>query len=63
MEHYGKQIQPVMRMLAEKGGVQNINPQGRYFERVIGRGLLSSWPDGSENLTHRKGESAHERHT
>lgn len=63
MELYGKQIQPIMRVLIEKGGVQNINPKGRYFERVIGRAMLSLWPDGPENHTYQKGESANERHT
>lgn len=43
MEVYGRQIQPLMRVLIEKGGVENINPKGRYFERAISRGLLSRW--------------------
>jgi alanine dehydrogenase len=63
MELYGKQIQPIMRTLIEKGGVQNINPQGRYFERAIGRAMLSLWPESLENNTNHKGEHAHERHT
>lgn len=43
MELYGNQLRPVMRALLEKGGVQNINPRGRYFERAIGRAMLSRW--------------------
>jgi alanine dehydrogenase len=43
MEVYGSQLNPIMRTLAEKGGAKNINPQGKYFERVIGRALLSRW--------------------
>jgi len=47
MEHYGNQLRPVMRMLIEKGGVQNIKPKGFFFERAIGRAMLSRWT-GSE---------------
>ena len=32
-----------MRTLIEKGGIQNINPRGRYFERAIARAQLSLW--------------------
>jgi len=47
MELYGNQLRPVMRMLIEKGGVQNVKPKGFYFERAIGRAMLSNW-SGSE---------------
>ena len=49
MELYGNQLRPIMRMLIEKGGVQNINPKGFFFERAISRALLSRWrnPEGS----------------
>ena len=40
---YGRQIQPLMRVLINKGGVENINPRGSYFERAISRALLSRW--------------------
>lgn len=40
---YGRQIQPLMRILIEKGGVENINPRGGYFERAISRAMLSHW--------------------
>jgi hypothetical protein len=43
MAHYGDQIRPIFRTLIDRGGVQNINPKGRYFERAIGRALLSQW--------------------
>ena len=43
MALYGDQVQPIFRTLIDRGGVQNINPQGRYFERAIGRALLSQW--------------------
>ena len=47
MELYGNQLRPIMRMLIEKGGLQNINPKGFFFERAIGRAMLSRWT-GSE---------------
>jgi alanine dehydrogenase len=47
MELYGNQLRPVMRMLIEKGGVQNIKQKGFYFERAITRAMLSRWT-GSE---------------
>jgi alanine dehydrogenase len=43
MQHYGQQLQPIMRTLIEKGGVQTIDPDGHYFERAIARARLSRW--------------------
>jgi len=43
MALYGAQIRPIFRAIIGRGGVQNIDPQGRYFERAIGRALLSRW--------------------
>ena len=43
MHLYGNQLRPVMRMLIEKGGTENIRPKGIYFERVIARAMLSNW--------------------
>jgi len=43
MALYGAQIRPIFRTIIERGGIQNINPQGRYFERAVGRALLSRW--------------------
>jgi alanine dehydrogenase len=43
MEVYGKQLQPILRTLVERGGVQNIRPDGKFFERAISRALLSRW--------------------
>jgi alanine dehydrogenase len=45
MRVYGHQLQPIMRILMERGGVSGIRPQGRYFERAIARALLSHGPD------------------
>jgi alanine dehydrogenase len=41
MDHYGRQIGPVLRRLIEKGGAQNISPKGRYMERALTRAMLS----------------------
>ena len=43
MALYGEQIRPIMRTVIDRGGVENINSHGRYFERAIGRALLSQW--------------------
>ena len=44
MRVYGAQLQPVMNTLIEKGGLQNVSPNGRFFERAIHRATLSLWP-------------------
>lgn len=49
MEGYGKQLRPILHTLIDKGGIDNINPNGRYFERAIGRALLSRWSNGNGN--------------
>ena len=43
MEVYGRQLQPILRTLIEKGGPAGINPNGRFFERAIGRAQLTRW--------------------
>lgn len=43
MNVYGNQLRPILRTLNEKGGVANINSEGRFFERAISRALLSKW--------------------
>lgn len=43
MEVYGRQLQPIVRTLCEKGGPRGINPSGRFFERAIARAQLSQW--------------------
>jgi alanine dehydrogenase len=40
MQLYGQQLQPILRTLIEKGGLAGVNPEGRFFERAIGRALL-----------------------
>lgn len=43
MTLYGNQLRPIMRTIIDRGGVQGINAHGHYFERAIGRALLSRW--------------------
>lgn len=43
MKLYGQQLRPILRTIIDRGGVQNINTGRRYFERAIGRALLSRW--------------------
>jgi alanine dehydrogenase len=56
MTLYGEQIRPIMRTIIDRNGVQNINPQGRYFERAIGRALLSRWESSETTLPTSKPE-------
>ncbi len=44
MELYGRQIRPILHVLIDKGGPQNIDPEGSFFERAIARALLSRLP-------------------
>jgi alanine dehydrogenase len=48
MELYGRQLRPILDRLISYGGIKNINPNGRYFERIIGRALLSKWNISSQ---------------
>jgi alanine dehydrogenase len=43
MQVYGRQLQPLLRVLFEKGGVGAINHSGSFFERALARGMLSRW--------------------
>ncbi|MFH2102995.1 MAG: alanine dehydrogenase [Chloroflexota bacterium] len=43
MELYSYQLRPIMNTLIERGGMGKIDPKGRYFERAIGRAMLSHW--------------------
>ena len=45
MDIYGKQLAPLLNEIAQHRGVQNIDPHGSFFQRAIGRALLSRWPD------------------
>jgi alanine dehydrogenase len=55
MEGYGRQLRPVMHVLIEKGGIKNINPHGRFFERAIARAQLSHWdPERNNSISNVK---------
>ncbi len=41
MEHYARQLRPLMRTLIEKGGPKNVLAKGKFFERALSRGMLS----------------------
>jgi alanine dehydrogenase len=56
MALYGAQIRPILRAIIDRGGVQNINSHGRYFERAIGRALLSQWESAEPALSTSKPE-------
>jgi alanine dehydrogenase len=43
MQVYGRQLQPILRVLTERGGVANISADGKFFERAIARARLSGW--------------------
>lgn len=43
MTLYGEQLRPILRTIIDRKGVQDINSHGRYFERAIGKALLSRW--------------------
>jgi alanine dehydrogenase len=43
MKLYGEQIRPILRTITDRGGVQYVDPNGRYFERAIGQAMLSQW--------------------
>jgi len=49
MSLYGEQLRPIMRTIIDRGRVQDINSHGRYFERAIGRALLSQWKDSNSS--------------
>lgn len=48
MEMYGRQLQPVLRILIQKGGIGKIKPTGGYFERAISRAQLSRYQDNRQ---------------
>ena len=45
MLRYGNQISPLLRRLANAGGVDGIKPGGRSYDRALARGMLRFWPE------------------
>jgi alanine dehydrogenase len=42
MQHYARQLEPLMETLIEKG-YEGLSPEGSYFERALFRGTLKNW--------------------
>jgi alanine dehydrogenase len=42
MLHYGQQLEPLMKVLLERG-YDNLSPRGDYFERALYRATLKAW--------------------
>lgn len=45
MLRYGNQLSPLLRRLANAGGVESIRPSGHYHDRALARGMLRFWPE------------------
>ncbi len=43
MIRYGNQISPLIRRIVTAGGIDRINPNGRFHERALARGTLRYW--------------------
>ena len=43
MLRYGNQLSPLLRRLVSAGGKEGINPDGRYHDRALARGMLKFW--------------------
>ncbi len=48
MEHYGKQLAPVLETLLSRGGMQGIRRDGTFLERSLWRASLRAWAPGGE---------------
>jgi len=48
MDLYGKQLAPLLHEIAKRRGVQNIDRDGSFFQRAIGRAMLSNWKNIDE---------------
>lgn len=46
MQLYGRQLRPIINRIIDAGGVRNISPTGRFFERAVARAVLSNWING-----------------
>lgn len=42
MRHYAQQLEPLMKVLLQKG-YDNLSPDGEYFERALYRATLKAW--------------------
>ena len=49
MKRYGNQISPLLRRLIQAGGVEKVNPEGRFHERALSRAMLHRWVQNEGN--------------
>jgi hypothetical protein len=52
MHVYGSQLAPLLETLVTAGGLDGINPAGRFHERALWRGSLRGWFASGEAAAH-----------
>jgi alanine dehydrogenase len=52
MHVYGSQLAPLLEALVTAGGMDGINPEGRFHERALWRGSLRGWFASGEAAEH-----------
>jgi hypothetical protein len=52
MHVYGSQLAPLLEALVTAGGLDGIDPAGRFHERALWRGSLRGWFDSGEAEAH-----------
>ena len=52
MHVYGSQLAPLLEALVTAGGVDGINPSGKFHERALWRGSLRGWFASGEAAAH-----------
>ncbi len=56
MHVYGSQLAPLLETLVTAGGLDGINPTGKFHERALWRGSLRGWFASGEAAAHGSGE-------
>ena len=54
MHVYGSQLAPLLEVLVAAGGLDHIDPAGKYHERALWRGSLRGWIESGEAAVHEK---------
>jgi len=52
MHVYGSQLAPLLETLVTAGGLDGINPTGKFHERALWRGSLRDWFASGEAAAH-----------
>ncbi len=52
MHVYGSQLAPLLEALVTAGGMDGVNPEGRFHERALWRGSLRGWFASGEAAAH-----------